>query len=149
MDDKEINGSDHVEVNYAEAETEWWDALGIDDEDSVFGENEDENTSDSESEDSIELHDDVNEGEKIDLSQDLTFEAMMEDYSTEATVLISTTQMDNLKQKAKVLVESRKHGYYRAKSIHPVAYAKVIKAYEPYISWDNLPMLRHEWSKKK
>jgi hypothetical protein len=135
---------DKDEVNYPEAEIEWWDALGLDDDDSVFSASDDENTSDAESEDLDCVDDDVDGESKIDLSQELTLEATMNDYSTEATVLFSTTQMDNLKQKEKVLVERRKHGYYRAKDTHPEAYAKIIKVYEPYISRNNLAMLRHE-----
>ena len=57
--------------------------------------------------------------------------------------------MDKLKEKEKTLVERRKKGYYRSKHTHRVAYSKISKAYEPYITRENLIMLKHKWSTQK
>ena len=57
--------------------------------------------------------------------------------------------MNKLKEKEKALVERRKKGYYRSKYTHRVAYSKISKAYEPYITRDNLIMLKHKWSTQK
>ena len=96
---------------------ECWDALGMDDE-SLSNENNDSVDSDTKSEDSLVLRGDEEGVAITDLSQDLTFAETTEDYTTEATVLFSTTQIENLKEKAKVLVQRRQHGYYRSKYTH-------------------------------
>ena len=85
------------------------------DDESISSKNEDDVDSDTESVESFVLSDDEDECVMKDLSQDLTFEAKTEDYMVEATILFSTTQMENLKEKEEVLVERRKHGYYRSK----------------------------------
>ena len=82
----------------------------------------------------------------------MTFKDGWKERSKELGAEIWERDKNNLtheKQKKNGLVERREHGYYRSKNTHQATYAKIFKVYEPYISRDNLEMLKHKWSTHK
>ena len=143
-------------VDFDDAEREWCEAF-LSDEGSEFSDDTEEDTDDEDaisiSEDGYDAgydgEDDKDGGDAKNLMEEFNFSSTTEDYSAEAALLFSSTQMEKLKEKEKALVERRKKGYYRSKHTHRVAYSKISKAFEPYISRDNLKMLNHEWSTQK
>jgi hypothetical protein len=134
------------------AEKAWMEALGMEEEDdgSVFDEDEksvrdDVGDSDDDEDESMTMDDEKD----LKVSQELELEAVLGEYDDDAKLLFSSTQLDILKEKEKVLLERRKHGYYRNKEQHKNAYAKISKAFAPYITRDMLAMLHHNWSTQR
>ena len=102
------------------AEKAWMEALGMEEEDEGSeydhdGRSETYNVKGSEDDEDGSMM--MDDGSGLKMTQELELEAVLGEYDDEAKILFSSTQLDILKEKEKVLLDRRKHGYYRNKQL--------------------------------
>ena len=81
--------------------------------------------------------------------EELKYEAAicedLENYGIEQTVF-NESELNDIRRKERILMERGDKGYYRCKSIHKTAYAKITQALEKYMTEENLRMIHHPFT---
>ena len=143
-------GRGEQERTFEEVETEWREALGYEsnsETDDDYSTDDDEDSTAMTDEESDEDEDiEVTPEEFDELSEDTRIQSILDDYIGSGAGLYSVTELEDLKEKEKVLIERNESGYYRCKHRHTNMYQKISKAYQPYITEKYLRQLHHPWT---
>ena len=142
------------EAAFDDGEHEWLNALGMDDDDDDEDEDYEEEESTMMVDNDQEFdgpNDDVKdgEGESEEIEEDRTLSDAIRDYLEDPKQLFTITELIDLKNKKRTLIERRQNGYYRDKNKYKKAYEQIVEVYAPYITRENLLMLHHPWSTQK
>ena len=67
----------------------------------------------------------------------------IEDFLEDPKQIFTITELNDLKNKERTLIERRQNVYYRHKECHKIAYEQIVKIYAPYIPCENFLILYH------
>ena len=122
-----VDGHGSADRTFEEVETEWRESLSYE----SNSETDDDYSTDDE--DSMVMTDgesdnednEVTQEEFDDLAEDSRIQSILDDYIESGSGLYSISELEDLKQKEKVLIDRNESGYYRCKHRHTNMYHKI------------------------